>query len=399
MDAWQSAQSWLLFLGLLGGVGCYYYTQHNGKKPQNSGLVKKRNETELRGRRASVQADQPRPAKQAKKPKPSANDQEKRSQAVETPTVVARSSADEEKEEFSARQFAEQLTQARKGADLSKPKGKENRVKTVKQNSALATRELSSGASQVGAEAGDDLAPAHPPELASDVSDMLEPAAKGPSTLRVTAPTRPQKQKVARAPKEEVVETKKQRQNRMKKEQQRIEREAEENARKRLEEKQRRAAREARGEPAKNGLGVSKAPTSNAWSAPKSPQQAAGAAPQTNGALNGPLLDTFDAESTASSNGGMGASTAATSTTEADTADKDTGHPSEQEQVAQALRESDDSGWTTVAVPSKKQKKAAPVQPTSGPKFTPAATTKPVMYGFSALNGHGDANDPDAWEA
>ena len=221
--------------------------------------------------------------------------------------------------------------QARKGADLTAPKGKENRTRTVKQNSAKDDHLLSSGSSLTGAEADDDMSPVTSPTInAGNVNDMLEPAAPGPNTLRLTPAKQPQRQPAAKQAKEVATETKKQRQNRKKVEERREQREAEEKERKALEEKQRRAAREARGEPAKNGLGVSKAPATNSWAA---------GAPVTNGvSANGdksaPLLDTFDAESSGSSTGGMGASTAATSTTEAGAPQWDYEHASEEEQLA-----------------------------------------------------------------
>ena len=191
---------------------------------------------------------------------------------------------------------------------------------------------------------------------------MLEPVAPGPSTLRVTAPTKPQKQPVARQPKDEEVETKRQRQNRQKVEERRLQREADEKERKMAEEKQRRMAREARGEPAKNGMQAPKPPTSNAWSSgTSSATTTTTAIPTGNGNQNAPLLDTFDVESNSSSNGGLEASTAATSTTSgAPKWDQDL--PSEEDQIAHAMKQSEDeSGWTTVAQP-KKQKK----RPTSG---------------------------------
>lgn len=281
----------------------------------------------------------------------------------------------------------------------------------MKQSSALNTPVLSSGSSQAGAEADDDMSPAVSPSLnAGDVSDMLEPVASGPSTLRLIAPTKPQKEKVVRQPKEEVVETKKQRQNRMKVEERRLQREEEEKERKKLEERQRRMAREARGEPARNGIPVSKPPAVNAWTAPP---------PVNDGPLivngsNPPLLDTFDAESISSSNGGLDASTGPTSTSSGAAAQWDQDLPSEEDQMAQAMKQSEsETGWTTVAQP-KKQKKTA----TNGNILNAASvfsnktnvpSTKPVMNGtpkgFQALEvqyeqrADADPNDASNWDA
>ena len=115
-----------------------------------------------------------------------------------------------------------------------------------------------------------------------------------------------------------------------------------------LEEKQRRAAREARGEPARNGISVAAAPAKSPWS---EQQKSSMPGPKVN--ENSALLDTFDAESTTSSNGGFAVSTAATSATDGNEA-------LEEEQVARALKASEDeSGWQTVNVPKKSKKKGS----------------------------------------
>ena len=335
---------------------------------------------------------------------------------TQAPPTMTVQSDDPEEPDMNTKQWAQQMVQARKGHDLGSTKSNDQRVKTVKQRSALDAPVLSSGSSQAGAEGGDDLSPAASPSFnAGNVSDMLEPVASGPSTLRVTAPSQPQKQKVVRQPKEEVVETKKQRQNRKKVEEQRLDREEEEKARKALEEKQRRAAREARGEPAKNGIPVSKPPTTNSWGGRSSAlSDGTSAVPVTNGNQNAPLLDTFDAESTGSSNGGLEASTAATSTTEGGAAQWDQELPPEEDQLAQAMKQSEDeSGWTTVAQPKKQKKKTtggetAVVEPVITNKTNiqtpkPASNGKPK--GFQALGDQyeqrtdADPNDASSWDA
>ena len=324
--------------------------------------------------------------------------------AQAAPAVVVQVDEPEEVD-MNTKQWAQQMLQARKGADLTSTKNKDQRVKTVKQSSAVNTPVLSSGSSQTD----DDASPARTPDInTGDISDMLEPVPAGPTVMRVTNPSKPQKEKVAKQSKEEVVETKKQRQNRQRVEERRLQHEADEKARKALEEKQRRAAREARGEPAKNGMQTAKPPANSAWTAKT------GAAingtptpPATNGSHAAPLLDTFDVESNSSSNGGPEVSTAATSTSSAQWA-------SEEEQLAQAMRQSEDeSGWTTVAQP-KKQKKKTPVAETgiSEPVLTnktnilPAKpTTNGKPMGFQALDveyeqrADADPSDASNWDA
>lgn len=322
---------------------------------------------------------------------------------VPAPEVVVHEDKPEKESDLSNAQFAAQMMQARQGAKLAAPKGKENRVKTVKQSSARDSPILSSGSSQTGAEADDDLSPAASPALNSgDVSDMLEAKPSGPTSIRLTAPINPQKQRAPKQAKEEIVESKKARQNRKKVEERRIQREAEEKERKALEERQRRSAREARGEPAKNGIPAARAPANNRWDEKNASTGAA-----VNGASNAPLLDTFDAESTGSSNGGLEVSSAATSTTDANPSQ----YGNEDAQVAQAMKESEDeAGWTTVSVPKKQQKsrdepsgEVTPIeqpQPKPKAKVLPAKpstfaanSTKPT--GFAAL----DPDDPSNWDA
>ncbi|KAK0869964.1 hypothetical protein LTS02_002738 [Friedmanniomyces endolithicus] len=425
MDTWQAAQSWILFTGVVGSLGAYYYYSQRGTgsaaKPR---LERRAIAADSRGRKQSFERVDRDTKGNSKKTADGKNQGKKRKvakpepvQSQPAPEIIVQQDGREEKEDMSNKKFAEQMSKARKGADFSGPKGKENRIKTVKQRSAMDAPVLSSGSSQAGVDADDDMSPAASPALpAGDASDMLEPTAKGTSVLRLTAPSQPAKPKVVRQSKEEEVETKKQRQNRMKKEQQRAERGEDEKARKALEEKQRRAAREARGEPAKNGIPVSKPPTNNAWTGPKPTTSEATPAVNGNGPTNGPLLDTFDAESTASSNGGPEPSTAATSTTEAEANDRDHDKLSEEDQVAMAVKQSEDeSGWTTAAPKKKKQEKkkpaaaaeasgnSTPVEATAVAKKAAPAVSKPavngsVPSGFLTLNDQGDASDPASWD-
>ncbi|KAF2747317.1 hypothetical protein M011DRAFT_494467 [Sporormia fimetaria CBS 119925] len=122
-----------------------------------------------------------------------------------------------------------------------------------------------------------------------DVSDMLDPKGFAPTVMRIIPsdkPARPSKPQQLRA--EPVHETKKQRQNKKKAEEAKEARQQAEKERQMLLENQRRTAREARGEPAKNGLQSSKAPTTNAWASgrPASTESPA-------------LLDTFEPQTAA----------------------------------------------------------------------------------------------------
>ncbi|KAM0723092.1 hypothetical protein Q7P37_001292 [Cladosporium fusiforme] len=425
MDGWQVAQNYLGFAVLAGGLGGYYYyttkrsqpapaanrrrsTNDFKSKPDRRMSVKERDvgQSSAASEKEGKQSDASS-SKKKKAPKKQQQQQQEKPKAEPTPEVVVQDDKPEKESDISMAQFAQGMTQARQGQKLSAPKSKENRVRTVKQSSARDAPGLSSESSQAGgetgAEADDDLSPAASPALNSgDVSDMLEPTRSGPASIRLTAPLNPQKQRAPKQAKEQVVESKKARQNRKKVEERRIEREAEEKERKALEEKQRRAAREARGEPAKNGVPVARAPVNNPW---EEKNAAAAATVQTgasvNGVSNGALLDTFDAESTGSSTGGLENSTAATSTTEANPAQ----YENEDALMAKAMKESEDeSGWTTVSVGKKQQKKrgdsSGEATPIEKPKIS--SPVKPTFNtniskptGFAALN----ADDPENWDA
>jgi hypothetical protein len=239
MDGWQVAQNYLGFAVLAGGLGGYYYYTTKRSQPAAAAAGTRRRSTNdfkvKPDRRLSVQQREPAqssPAvteKQEKqsdaagsKKKKAAKKQQQQQQPkapapAPAPEVVVHEDKPEKESDLSNAQFAAQMMQARQGAKLAAPKGKENRVKTVKQNSARDAPFQSSGSSQTGAEADDDLSPAASPPLNSgDVSDMLEAKSSGPTSIRLTAPINPQKQRAPKQAKEEVVESKKARQNRKK---------------------------------------------------------------------------------------------------------------------------------------------------------------------------------------
>lgn len=416
MDFYSSLTSWSLFAVAV-GAGCWYYWPAGQNQPkrapvrEDKGQPKKsKSEAESRGRsiRRPTSEDDlstgvgkvPNLAETAARKRKAQQPQ------AEQPAVAPQVVVDEEKESEADKQWAERMAQTQKGTNLSTAAKKKDKLKTVKQSSAINTPEVSAQASpQLGSEAEDGAVADTPMLNAGDVNDMLEPVASGPSILRVTPSTKPQRENTPRKAKEEVVESKKQRQNRKKVEERREQREAEEKVRKALEEKQRRAAREARGEPARNGIPVSKPPTSNAWQQQRSAAQPSDTTttPQVDNNINQPLLDTFDNESTASS--------LAPSTTTTSVEDGETGGMSYEDQIAQAKRNSEDDGWTTVAQPKKSKKKPEGQAPTSEPvlanktngqKAAPAVKGKPK--GFQALyvpdeSTGSDPNDPSSWDA
>jgi hypothetical protein len=409
MDNWQAIQNWAIFGLVASGLVFYYY-------PKSTRVQKVVPMKEVEAVKKEVKKAVRKPVAAAKKAAPSimAQDTQKsdssskesgnkkrkansKHPAVQAPAPAAQEEEDDEID-MSTRQFAANMMKARDGVDMKKSDNKETRVKTVKAKS-MASPVLSSGSSQVG-DADDDWSPAG---RAGNVDDMLEPAAPGPKALRITAPSKPTKEKVNKPAKQEVVETKKQRQNRRKKEAEKEARAEAERIRKVEQEQQMRTARMSRGEPAKNGVPVPAAPVTNQWSERNAVRDVQNPIAVSTGGNNTTLLDTFDVESTGSSN--AGASTAATSTTD-----------NEENEYNKAITESgQETGWNEVKKPSKKSKKAesngsATMVPAPAPvKAAPVANkiapgTKPK--GFQALNDEyeqraevADPNDASNWDA
>jgi hypothetical protein len=276
--------------------------------------------------------------------------------------------------------FAAEFMNTVNGSKLAPPKRTQSRQKTVRQSNAnKVAAEVSTETSTTGADADDDRSPSLSPELppadgpvreGADVSDMLEPAAAGPSVLRLTEPENkmPARQKPApKAPKQE--ESKKQRQNKKKAEEKRLQHEEDEKLRRVQLEKQLRTAREARGEPAKNGMGAP-APTKNAWTESK-PATAPSATVNGNG-----LLDTFSSEKVnpATRNGSRKVNGTNGSSWQRDL-------PSEEEQL-RMIMEDDESAWKTV---SKKSKKARKNTTSDGEKSDSGGAVQPVEMPKASL--------------
>lgn len=383
MDSWNAVQNWAVFIPIAAGLTAYYYWPRENKQSQNA---------KVRSQTTPAANPVPKPAKTSatKSPKKTVAAKAKPSSPPTNVTnqdepkrQMGRNEPKEESEEEDAKEFARRMTQAMQGVDVKKPDAKSTRVKTVKQSNAAASGSTSTFSAPDEGTTRD----------AGSVADMLEPAAAGPSTLRIIASDKPAKAKPQKSAKE-IKQSKKARQNERKKEEQRLQREEDEKQRKVLEEKQRRTAREARGEPAKNGLSTARAPVDSAWNG-----QPAGSAPQA-APSHAPLLDTFDEESTSSSN--AGASTAATSTADGD-------------DVARAVKESlNDNAWTTAGTKkSKKKTKAAAAEGEATP--TPIKEPAPPVVkkvqpngkplGFQALTDEYeqrtdvDANDASNWDA
>lgn len=352
MEPWQS---WAV--ALIGAAAVYYYYVQHGKPVAN------------RTRSASVSdfvAPQPKAARRRDSTKPKPKSEATKATAVTLPELSVQSGDDsttkvsdgskkrkagkkqsaapapsltpaaapkrqelddDVAQEEDNKAWAQQLASLKKGTSLAPPTRTDSRNRTVKQSS-----KTFSSASSNAADADDDLTPSMSPSLAAgDVSDMLEPAAAGPSVIRLTGSSKPTKTNQSRQAPVQQEETKKQRQNRKKVEERRLEREAEEKERQVLLETQRRTAREARGEPAKNGI-PSQAPTSSAWAADVAKRVVQAPAVAVTGE-SAPLLDTFDQSAS-----------------------------NEEEQLRLAKQISqDDSGWNTVPKGKKQQKKKAPV--------------------------------------
>lgn len=216
-------------------------------------------------------------------------------------------------DEIDNKEFARQLASVKAGTSLTNIGKAVKPPRTVKQSRLNGAgsrgpetvvpdiKDQSGNSSTTGADADDDLSATNSPDFGATrhgdggVSDMLEASAPGPSVLRLTESTKPQRPSVPKQSKlAEVHENKKQRQRKAKKEAERAAHEQAEKERRVLLEKQLRTAREARGEPAKNGVPVSAPPKSNAWTKPTNGTATDSAPAHEASRSSIPLLDTFD---------------------------------------------------------------------------------------------------------
>ena len=411
MDPWKS---WAIF-GIFVIGAAYYYTQR-GKPKRGRGHAQPLVSSEQSQRRGSGQRNDSKDKRKKKGKASDTPDQpgsdvaDVSSASVQTSTdgnvkkrkggkkqssKLAQSSAVDlspeqgvgigndvaEDEGMDNEEFARQLSGLKTGTSLKKPVSQNETKKAKKQakrneappqamngsasktNGVASSQDMSTASSTTGADADDDLSPAMSPDLpatqaitnsGTDVSDMLEPMPKGPSILRITEPvnTQPIRQpKVQKAT--PVPETKKQRQNRQKNEEKKAIREQAEKERRVLLEKQLRTAREAEGRPAKNGLGPSQPPSTNAWHNP------AGAAdehtrPATKqGSVS--LLDTFDNAPTAGLDPRSNGSEANSMSVDGKAWNNEV--PSEEEQMRMITELDSDNTWSTVTKGGKSKKK------------------------------------------
>ncbi|MCJ1403041.1 hypothetical protein MMC11_006263 [Xylographa trunciseda] len=216
-------------------------------------------------------------------------------------------------DEVDNKEFARQLSGVKAGTSLSTAGTAVRPPRTKKQSQingsahvapdagVINVKSPSGTSSTTGADADDDMSPSNSPAFgatnreAGGVSDMLEAPAPGPSVLRLTEPSQPQRPNAPKQSKSvQAQESKKQRQNKAKNEAKKAEREQAEKERRVLLEKQLRTAREAEGRPAKNGVAVSTPLKQNAWPKSMNGTVVATSAPANEAQTNGGLLDTFD---------------------------------------------------------------------------------------------------------
>lgn len=417
MEPWKS---WAL-VGVFGVGAAYYYSQ-SGKSKRGRGRAPPIVSPEQNQRRGSVQRNGSKDKRKKKSKVSDTSDQQgsdvadvssalvqtssngtvkKRKGGKKEPSRLAQSSAVEvnpeqgvgtqtdnaEDEGMDNKEFARQLSGLKTGISLTKAatqnetrkakkQGKRNEAppqaingSALKTNGVANSQDMSTASSTTGADADDDLSPAMSPDLRAtqattpssmDVSDMLEPAPKGPSILRITEPVNPQaiRQSKAHSAAPEP-ETKKQRQNRKKNEEKKAMREQAEKERRTLLEKQLRTAREAEGRPAKNGLGPGQLPSTNVWNKPASAgSDSTGAATRQSSTI---LLDTFeDAPTTGlSSDSTNGAANGMS-------VDKKVWNkelPSEEEQMRMITEMDSDNAWSTVAKGGKSKKISSATTP------------------------------------
>ena len=409
MDPWKN---WAI-VGIVGVGAAYYYSQ-SSKSKRGKGRASPLVSPEQNQRRGSDHRNGSKDKRKKKSKVSDTSDQQgsdvadvssasvqtstngtakKRKGGKQQPSKLAQSSAvevspeksvgtendDVENEGMDNEEFARQLSGVKTGTSLkkvvtqnetkkTKKQGKRNETpqamngSTSKTNGITSSHDMSTASSTTGADADDDLSPAMTPDLratqattpsSNDISDMLEPASKGPSILRITDPVnsppikQPKAQKATPEP-----ETKKQRQNRRKNEQKKAAREEAEKERRALLEKQLRTAREAEGRPAKNGLGPAQPPT-NAWNKPANAATDSTEPATEQSSVS--LLDTFEDTPTTSlnpqsTNGGPKGSSVDKKVWNNDL-------PSEEEQMRMITEMDSDNAWSTVTKGGKSKKR------------------------------------------
>ncbi|QSZ28911.1 hypothetical protein DSL72_003417 [Monilinia vaccinii-corymbosi] len=305
-----TAIGWTVVVGAAGAIWAYNNSKSKNKsKPQavvkqasklvEDRKVPKSKKSKKDGGLSSGDQDKKSTAKTQKKKAPSQKTEPKQ----DTVKPVTNDSDKDDDEAENNRKFALQFAKTQAGTSFSgKSSTTATRQKSVKQSRAQEKAMKDSGNITAG-DADDDQSFTDSPEVgpttvtspvASGIADMLEPAAPGPSVLKVTEPTNPKptkKEKAKAAP--QPVETKKQRQNRAKIEAAKLVREAEEKERKIKEENQRRTARLAEGRAAKDGsqFMASQKPADSAWTA-SSAANGSNTSAADNGKIN--LLDTIE---------------------------------------------------------------------------------------------------------
>lgn len=365
MEPWLS---WTLALGI-GGGAAYYYTQ-TGKPQGVKAQEKTQSATSKRRQDKSQSTSNPQHQSNAtgnalndtssskkRKGRSKNPQQDKSATSVERAEAVTVSEPEDEDQAW-----AEQLRAAQKGVTVNgnSKAGKSGRSGANKQADNGIGSGPDSKISQT-AQAEQMRANTVSRDSGPSVADMLEPAAAGPSVLRLTGEAKSQKPK-ARAVSPEK-ETKKQRQNRKKMEEKKAAREQDEQERKVLQENQRRTAREARGESAKNGVPAVQ-PAVSAWSDKSKPARSAAvngnkSATDQISSEDNSLLDTFDHDtlSNTSSNEPLTNSTTPASNV------SNFGNELLSEQSQRTMfKEMDDAGWNEVSK-GKKGKKKTTAQP------------------------------------
>ena len=415
--------SWTLFGTGVAAIGYYYYTENQKKiaRAREIGGRRRSSHPRLVGKErrtkgkdsgssdhvASDSTDVPSPAgsgnegvrkRKANKKQPS---KLSHSSAIEAGSNTLNQQSEEEGDEgMDNAEFAQQIMKKQVGTDLKKSAGPADKQRSKKQSnspkvpqhptngSALEPhspanlQQPSAASSTTGADADDDLSPANSPHMeassndmpsAGDISDMLEAPGKGPSVLNITAPATPQPVRQPKQPKPvHEPETKRQRQNKKKRDEQKALREEDEKERRRLLEKQLRTVREAEGRPAKNGLGISKAPASSPWSKTAEINGGLKASLSSPNQSDVPLLDTFD-DSQSSANGaasasGLDANESSPQAGSTSTFTSNTDLPSEEEQLRIISEMDSDSAWNTVNKGGKSRKAKPAASATSVPK-------------------------------
>lgn len=405
----EQPRSYLYTIGgyaiIIGGIYVYYKYTQSDRQRGRAGISGNADRTAIPPQRQ----EQPRPKRQDSGRTGEGAARRRRNNKPAAPSnpfeaLPRESTQDEPEQDTQDLAYAESMAALREGNKLSNSKIKDVRNKAINRYIGGEPETDSSDNQKSNGQSPGAQAPNKNDRNAAQqagVSDMLEPGAKAPSSLRVTpkeekpaavredgwATVAKSKKEPNKQPTSAAVETesKKQRQNKKKNDEQKARNEEAERIRQSMLEEQRRTARVARGEAAKDGSKQT-AQAINRWNERE----------LNGGAVQAPtvpapvpaMLDTYDQDGASTASSKDNAATWSPVSNSTANTNWGEGLPDEREQ-ARILAEQDDSTWNTVTDKKKNRRKQPKVDAEEAPT-TEVAGDKVENSKPNGINGtHG----------